>query len=41
MVVIVNPNSPTGRHVRRRELEAVLLQAPPETRIWIDETYVD
>jgi histidinol-phosphate/aromatic aminotransferase/cobyric acid decarboxylase-like protein len=40
-VFIVNPNSPTGRHVPRVELEQVLAAAPAATRFWIDETYVD
>lgn len=37
----VNPNNPTGRHVSRIEVEHVLSEAPPCTRIWIDETYVE
>jgi histidinol-phosphate/aromatic aminotransferase/cobyric acid decarboxylase-like protein/ribosomal protein S18 acetylase RimI-like enzyme len=41
LVVIVNPNNPTGRHVPRRDLESVLAAAPPRTRIWIDEAYVE
>lgn len=41
LVVLVNPNSPTGRHVPRAELERVLSQAPLRTRIWVDETYVE
>jgi GNAT superfamily N-acetyltransferase len=41
LVVLVNPNSPTGRHIPRQTLEKVLLGAPSETRIWVDETYVD
>lgn len=41
LVVLVNPNSPTGRHAPREELEAVLRRAPSTTRIWIDETYVE
>lgn len=41
LVVLVNPNSPTGRHVPRSELEGVLRAAPRTTRVWIDETYVD
>ncbi len=41
LVVLVNPNSPTGRHVPREELIAVLQHAPPATRIWVDETYVE
>lgn len=41
LVVLVNPNSPTGRHLPRAELERVLRRAPASTRIWVDETYVD
>jgi histidinol-phosphate/aromatic aminotransferase/cobyric acid decarboxylase-like protein len=41
LAVLVNPNSPTGRHLPRAELEAVLAGAPPRTRVLIDETYVD
>src|SRR6266850_1229630 len=41
LVVLVNPNSPTGRHVPRERLEAVLRRAPAATRVWIDETYVE
>ncbi|MFN3649150.1 MAG: pyridoxal phosphate-dependent aminotransferase [Armatimonadota bacterium] len=41
LVVLVNPNSPTGRHLRREELEPVLAGAPAETRFWLDETYVE
>ena len=41
LVVLVNPNSPTGQHVPREELEDALRKAPPATRVWVDETYVD
>jgi histidinol-phosphate/aromatic aminotransferase/cobyric acid decarboxylase-like protein len=41
LVVLVNPNSPTGRHLPAAELREVLRTAPAETRIWIDETYID
>ena len=41
LVVLVNPNSPTGQHVPREELEDALRKAPPATRLWVDETYVD
>lgn len=41
VVVLVNPNSPTGRHIPRNELERVLRRAPQHTRIWVDETYVE
>jgi histidinol-phosphate/aromatic aminotransferase/cobyric acid decarboxylase-like protein len=41
LVILVNPNSPTGQHLPRQELEEVLRRAPGSTRLWIDETYVD
>jgi histidinol-phosphate/aromatic aminotransferase/cobyric acid decarboxylase-like protein len=41
LVVLVNPNSPTGRHIPKAALEAVLRGAPERTRIWVDETYVE
>ena len=39
LVVLVNPNSPTGQHVDRVALADVLERVPAATRIWIDETY--
>ncbi|MCX6951269.1 MAG: aminotransferase class I/II-fold pyridoxal phosphate-dependent enzyme, partial [Verrucomicrobia bacterium] len=41
LVALVNPNSPTGRHVPRSKLEALLRATPWHTRIWVDETYVE
>ena len=41
LAILVNPNSPTGRHVSRAALEAAIDAVPDETLIWIDETYVD
>lgn len=41
LAVLVNPNSPTGVHVPRAALERLVAEAPPATRFWIDETYVD
>ncbi len=41
LVVLVNPNNPTGRHIPRTDLEAMLSRAPARTRFWIDEAYVD
>jgi histidinol-phosphate/aromatic aminotransferase/cobyric acid decarboxylase-like protein len=41
LVVLVNPNSPTGRHIPRRTLETILQSVPSQTRVWVDETYVD
>ena len=40
-VILVNPNSPTGRHLPRHLLEHLMAEAPKATRFWIDETYVD
>jgi histidinol-phosphate/aromatic aminotransferase/cobyric acid decarboxylase-like protein len=41
LVVLVNPNNPTGAHLPREVLQDVLERAPARTRIWIDEAYVD
>ena len=41
LVVLVNPNSPTGQHLSRQSLQALLQCAPRKTRFWIDETYID
>ena len=41
VVVLVNPNSPTGRHIPRQSLLPILEQAPQKTLYWIDETYVE
>jgi histidinol-phosphate/aromatic aminotransferase/cobyric acid decarboxylase-like protein len=40
-VVLVNPNSPTGRHINVASLAPLLDAAHPATRVWVDETYVD
>ena len=41
LVVLVNPNNPTGQHISRRNLEDLLSRAPASTLFWIDETYID
>ena len=41
LVILVNPNSPTGRRVPRSELEEMLGRISQRTRVWIDETYVE
>lgn len=41
LFVWVNPNSPTGLHVARKDVEAVLKNASGCKRIWIDETYIE
>ena len=41
LVVLVNPNSPTGRHLPHAQLEDILRRAPARTRVWVDETYIE
>ena len=41
LFVWVNPNSPTGLHVAKADVEAVLKESSECRRVWIDETYVD
>ena len=41
LVVLVNPNNPTGQHIPREDLEAVLSRLPSHSRCWVDEAYVD
>jgi histidinol-phosphate/aromatic aminotransferase/cobyric acid decarboxylase-like protein len=41
LIVLVNPNSPTGRHTSREELQSFLRKVPAETLVWIDETYIE
>jgi histidinol-phosphate/aromatic aminotransferase/cobyric acid decarboxylase-like protein/GNAT superfamily N-acetyltransferase len=41
MVVLVNPNSPTGRHLPRAALASLIARVPQRTRVWVDETYID
>jgi histidinol-phosphate/aromatic aminotransferase/cobyric acid decarboxylase-like protein/GNAT superfamily N-acetyltransferase len=41
LIVLVNPNSPTGRHVDAPTLRGVLQDLPAKTRLWIDETYIE
>jgi histidinol-phosphate/aromatic aminotransferase/cobyric acid decarboxylase-like protein len=41
LLVLVNPNSPTGRCLALAEVEELLAATPSQTRVWIDETYID
>ncbi len=41
LIALVNPNSPTGQHVPRADMEMLLRTIPSATRVWIDETYVE
>ncbi|WPO76666.1 histidinol-phosphate transaminase [Streptomyces sp. KN37] len=40
LVVVVNPNNPTGRHAPADTLRAVIEASPGRTRWWIDEAYL-
>lgn len=41
LLVLVNPNNPTGQLLPRAVLEPLLAEVPAHTRVWIDEAYVD
>ncbi|GGW95994.1 hypothetical protein GCM10010297_17310 [Streptomyces malachitofuscus] len=40
LVVVVNPNNPTGRHAPAAALRDLIAAAPSGTRWWIDEAYL-
>ncbi|MBI1370153.1 MAG: aminotransferase class I/II-fold pyridoxal phosphate-dependent enzyme [Planctomycetes bacterium] len=41
LIVLVNPNSPTGRFVERGAMRELVRHVPASTRVWIDETYIE
>jgi len=41
LVVVCNPNNPTGTYVARRELHRFLDQVPPEALVVLDEAYAE
>lgn len=41
MIILVNPNSPTGLFISKEELKEMLIQTPDSTMVWIDETYIE
>lgn len=41
LVVLVNPNNPTGQIISHQEMKSLLTQIPQNTRVWIDEAYID
>jgi histidinol-phosphate/aromatic aminotransferase/cobyric acid decarboxylase-like protein len=41
LVIVVNPNSPTGQHVSRESLAPIVAELAHATRVWIDETYIE
>lgn len=40
-VVVVNPNNPTGALIDQETWHDLLDSTPPETKLWIDECYID
>jgi histidinol-phosphate/aromatic aminotransferase/cobyric acid decarboxylase-like protein len=41
LIVLVNPNNPTGQHISRGSLAEVLERVPAHTRVWVDEAYIE
>jgi histidinol-phosphate/aromatic aminotransferase/cobyric acid decarboxylase-like protein/GNAT superfamily N-acetyltransferase len=41
LLVLVNPNNPTGKLLRTHEMADLLAQIGPSTRVWLDEAYLD
>jgi histidinol-phosphate/aromatic aminotransferase/cobyric acid decarboxylase-like protein len=41
LIVLVNPNNPTGQHIASQKLKEVLSGVPASTRVWVDEAYIE
>ncbi|MBS1707260.1 MAG: histidinol-phosphate aminotransferase family protein [Armatimonadetes bacterium] len=41
LLVMVNPNSPTGVGMQLVQMQALLERLPADCRLWVDETYID
>jgi len=41
LVILVNPNSPTGQFIPRKLLEPVVRELAERKLVWIDETYIE
>jgi histidinol-phosphate/aromatic aminotransferase/cobyric acid decarboxylase-like protein len=41
LVILVNPNNPSGKLIPREQLEDAIKLMPRSTTIWIDEAYID
>jgi histidinol-phosphate/aromatic aminotransferase/cobyric acid decarboxylase-like protein/GNAT superfamily N-acetyltransferase len=41
LIVLVNPNNPTGQHIAGQKLKEVLSCVPASTRVWVDEAYIE
>jgi len=41
LIVLVNPNSPTGKYLSKENIIKMLSQISLTTRVWVDETYME
>ena len=41
LIVLVNPNNPTGQYIARNKLIDTLSNIPRSTRVWVDEAYIE
>jgi histidinol-phosphate/aromatic aminotransferase/cobyric acid decarboxylase-like protein/GNAT superfamily N-acetyltransferase len=41
LIILVNPNSPTGQHLAHHDLLPLFSELAPQTKLWVDETYTD
>lgn len=41
LIIIVNPNSPTGLYIPKNQIQNILSNVPVSTLVWIDETYIE
>ena len=41
LLVLVNPNNPTGEFWSRATMQTLLDKIPQHTRVWVDEAYID
>jgi histidinol-phosphate/aromatic aminotransferase/cobyric acid decarboxylase-like protein/GNAT superfamily N-acetyltransferase len=41
LIVLVNPNNPSGQHIAGHKLKDVLSCVPASTRVWVDEAYIE
>ena len=41
LVILVNPNNPTGRQIPSAELSSLLKDIHASTGVWVDETYIE
>lgn len=41
LVILINPNNPSGHHIEKKDLKVVLENLPENTRCWVDEAYIE